>query len=518
MRALVHALSPPPRFALDTTTGAPLELDDDDPDVPERPGRPIPPRRAEYLNEARKSPTPHQTPPPFDGEENMNISPPQQPPPPQAQNPAPGNGGQPMQGMVGAAGNAQGQGPPVAVFAITLAAFHALVAHNEHLNPHLGFRAAEAAPANNRDGFPAYQRSTGANFPNFVFTRSRTMRNLSLTQVHLLDNDPEMVVFVIALGGQLWFNLIRNSVEELGLALSGIMDGAPDIRIYNPVPVVVQTTENEKYMHPGVMFARIPSAANRAKIPGRTFAVHKEVAFHCTDVNRQQRRWPVGTFHMSSDADPEEQRRDIATGVFDLMNTDYEISHHIDVVTQNEEGSLAERTFNVARSLDGHFIPHDTDPCMVVYMEPFGTEEEDDHLRILIRKHTIKYGMVAFYPMCDAEGNVQECPICVQETHPSFSCPLGPHWWGPPNIMSKIVDGRLAWRGAPVGGRGLHRGSVFRGPSMGRGNGGHAGDRNHGGHTVGGRGGGHGNGRGGGRGGRGGGRGGRWNGGGGGGF
>jgi hypothetical protein len=189
-------------------------------------------------------------------------------------------------------------------------------------------------------------------------------------------------------------------------------------------------------------------------------------------VDATRRSWTVGTFGLRRSTQPVASLiKSICAAVVLAMIDDPKIVHQVDIMTQgaNANGlSAMQRTLDLAKTVDAEYFDHPDDPLITVYLRPANDNEDDNEtLNALIRVKTLAYGMVAFNPK-SLQGERSECVICKSDTHLAYCCPFphgthgvgGDHgWWGPPDQMSKLVEGMFAVASTIAGiGRGLFRG------------------------------------------------------------
>ncbi|KAJ6527248.1 hypothetical protein DFH09DRAFT_1094913 [Mycena vulgaris] len=270
---------------------------------------------------------------------------------------------------------------------LTPAQFFLRTPRNRISNPHLGYQPAQPPVKDNRDGVQPFQRNNGQ-FRNGVFTEEQLLDGLDPTQRPLLTNKPTIIAFVMCLGGQLYFSLMKNLIDEMSLALSGIVDGADEIKFYRPLPEYPQDAyAREKYLAPSVMYAEIADPAKYAEVLRQgTTAVNHEIAFHPQIITSATCAWVLGVWRVTDKQDPDSQVRGLCSAIYKIMCEQREIGQQVDLMTQSGNANLDERTFIVADSLDGEFLTHDEDPLIVIYLEPGpGTRKDDARLRTLIR-------------------------------------------------------------------------------------------------------------------------------------
>ncbi|KAJ7882335.1 hypothetical protein B0H13DRAFT_2048223 [Mycena leptocephala] len=491
------------RTDLDITTRAAIDFEDDEPIVPIRYTPEPNTAHTPALDAAPPSPTPSASTtvdlplddndneaPPLRYDENsdeedmdidnddttMNNTPPAQAAAPAGQQqPQPAAAVAPAAalGLGGTALVAAAAGPAVAL--PTKAALLAFVPIGPP-NDHLGFQPAQPAPTNLQNGRAPYAQARGQ-VPNAVTTCTRIFANVTGEQEGtVMDDADEYLALVMFLGGQCFFAVYQNVLDDIHKATASIASPA-EMELYRANPAVVQTGDwSKKYQDPFVVFARFPDPAIRTKMHNqRTFAISRDLAFRTETINPACRSHTIGVWApVKSSRTPEELQASARTALMLHILTTPTAVRDIAQMTQGTNNlSEYDRALNVTKTITTQWFPHPESPLICIYMPPINNNNNNNEaFKRTLRSVVLACGMVAFSPRC-YKGEPVECVMCHTDTHLVYLCPTsqGPtgsaapppangggnapvstEWWGPPDQMSKLTEGILSKN--PSGGRG----------------------------------------------------------------
>jgi hypothetical protein len=347
----------------------------------------------------------------------------------------------------------------------------ALIPHGRADNPHRGRQPSQETPPTLANGRPPFQRNAG-NYALPVFTIQRVLENVDPTVAAVvLAAHQEFLAFPIFNGGQRCMTVYKTLINDVARALS-VFAGPDDMVITRPQPLVVQTGEwSKKYMAPFCLFAQFLDPLVRAQVLAQgTYAINRDLAFHAVPIDPSFISWVLGLWKpVASTASVITLIKRIRFALITLMVNNPAIVRCVGQITQGIlVGSAAERTLAIAKSADAQFIPHPTDPIIVVYLQPPTTDEAAfEDLKALIRPRTLSYQMSSFTPQSAVAP--PECVICKLDTHLAYVCPFAhgdqspgapPHeWWGPPDQISKLPKDLILAAAPTDGSNGRGRGA-----------------------------------------------------------
>ncbi|KAJ7277804.1 hypothetical protein C8J57DRAFT_1503641 [Mycena rebaudengoi] len=219
--------------------------------------------------------------------------------------------------------------------------------------------------------------------------------------------------------------MYHNIVADVARNISPLTGNAC-VDIYRPAPEVEQTSD---------------------------WGRNKELAFHIVALDPLALSWVVGLWAaLSSTADVESLVHSLCAAQFLLISTNSDIVTYIVQITQGVlVGTATQCALVVAASVDVQFIPHNTDPLYLVYLQPCTADAGHwEGLKKLIHPHLLTYHMARFSPRMASTpplnvlGASMILTSCMSAPSPVLgeSPPAPPHeWWGPPDQLSRIADG-----------------------------------------------------------------------------
>ncbi|KAJ7871599.1 hypothetical protein B0H13DRAFT_2060300, partial [Mycena leptocephala] len=337
------------------------------------------------------------------------------------------------------------------------------------------FPAAQPAPPTSKR--PRTLRSARGQVPNAVTTCTRIFTNVTGEQEGtVMDDADEYLALVMFLGGQRFFAVYQNVLDDIHKATASIASPA-EMELYRANPAVVQTGDwSKKYQDPFVVFARFPDPAIRTKMHNqRTFAISRDLAFRTETIDPARRSHTIGVWApVKSSRTPAELQASARTALTLHILTTPTAVRDIAQMTQGTNNlSEYDRALNVTKTITTQWFPHPESPLICIYMPPINDNNNDNEaFKRTLRSVVLACGMVAFSPRC-YKGEPVECVMCHTDTHLVYLCPTsqGPtgsaapppangggnapvstEWWGPPDQMSKLTEGILSKN--PSGGRG----------------------------------------------------------------
>ncbi|KAJ7217238.1 hypothetical protein GGX14DRAFT_391048 [Mycena pura] len=354
----------------------------------------------------------------------LQPPPPQQPPPPPP--PPPPQDEEQQQQMIIPALIWYAQPPPTVPLPSHFE-FMTRIAVGRDDNPHFGIQRARPAPPLLPDGAAPYQRNPGT-WPEVVVPLDRLLEGIKKSMADSIVTSRSVILLILPfLSGQRFFNVHPNAATEAHRALSSVVN--PDeVVLARPQPEVVQTGGwSEKYRAPFPIVARFANVEARSRVLARgpTFVVNKTLAFHALPVDPSIQTWVLGLWKpMGTTASPAVLTQECCAAAFIEVATNPDIVHHIAQTTQGVlTGTAEDRALSVARTIDGLYHPHPTDPIIVLFARPYTTDNIAlEGFRALIRPLALTYEMTSFTPASPHAH--PECVVCKLDTHPAYLCPF----------------------------------------------------------------------------------------------
>ncbi|KAJ7851891.1 hypothetical protein B0H13DRAFT_2399174 [Mycena leptocephala] len=316
--------------------------------------------------------------------------------------------------------------PPPAPTIPTHDELMALVPHGRADNPHRGRQPSQQTPPMLANGRPPFQRNVG-DWALPVFAVQRLLENVDPTVASVVTAaHQEFLALPIFNGGQRALTVYKSLLNDVARALS-VFAGPDDMVITRPQPLVIQTGEwSKKYMAPFCLFIQFLDPLIRAQVLAQgTYTINRDLGFHAVPIDLAFISWVVGLWKpVASTASVITLIKRIRFAFLLFMVNNPAVVRCIGQMTQGIlVGTVAERTLTVAKSADAQFIPHPTDPMIVVYLQPPTTDEAAfEDLKALIRPRTLSYQMSSFTPQ--SAVSPPECVICKLDTHLTYLCPF----------------------------------------------------------------------------------------------
>ncbi|KAJ7924812.1 hypothetical protein B0H13DRAFT_1863674 [Mycena leptocephala] len=313
--------------------------------------------------------------------------------------------------------------PPPAPTIPTHDELMALVPHGRADNPHRGRQPSQQTPPTLANGCPPFQRNVG-DWALPVFAVQRLLENVDPTVASVVTAaHQEFLALPIFNGGQRALTVYKMLLNDVARALS-VFAGPDDMVITRPQPLVVQTREwSKKYMAPFCLFIQFLDPLIRAQVLAQgTYAINRDLGFHAVPIDLAFISWVVRLWNpVASTVSVITLIKQIRFALLLFMVNNPAVVHCIGQMTQGIlVGTAAERTLAVAKSADAQFIPHPTDPMIVVYLQPPTTDEAAfEDLKALIRPRTLSYQMSSFAPQSATRTSPTSAPSPTETSRPA---------------------------------------------------------------------------------------------------
>ncbi|KAJ7153310.1 hypothetical protein C8R46DRAFT_473890 [Mycena filopes] len=344
-------------------------------------------------------------------------------------------------------------------------------------NPHLQVRAQQPPPAVDADGRAHYEQFNPLFRPH-IQTNTRAERGIASTHLESWKASPYHQIFLtMAVGGNQLFNQVDFEIPLEEKIIAAFRTLAPNgvITVETPAPVSMEKNEDaatDKYGGATSFLATVEDAAGAAAICGQqVFGLDTCTGFWAHDrvANSPTRVWVIAHHNIvrtsGTKADIEGYAR---AGIIRAAYNSREAYLTLDQQTASAGGPASQRVFNALDTIHCEYIAHPETPVIITYMQPVGSEQEQERFSQIVRKLNFtagRYGFQSRSPM----GYNKECVLCKGAEHPSFLCPYAESnigWWGPPAQLSELPTGhpllklkrRNNDQGGGRGGRGYQRG------------------------------------------------------------